>query len=86
MYDYISRQPFEAYSKGRGYLTMLKNAISMHSDAVFGSKNVQYSCSEYETFVKHREMESASEGPGRPIYKNQAKKERTSSFTLAEGS
>lgn len=33
---------------------MLKNAISMHSDAVFGSKNVQYSCSEYETFVKHR--------------------------------
>jgi hypothetical protein len=56
---------------------MLKNAISMHSDAVFGSKNVQYSCSEYETFVKHRILQkwkSASQGPQRPIYQNQAKK------------
>ncbi len=49
----------------------------MHSDAVLGSKNVQYSCSDYETFVKHPDfskMESASQGPQRPIYQNQAKK------------
>ena len=61
----------------------------MHSGAVFGRKYVQYSCSDYETFVKHRDfqkLKSAPEGPERPIGPKSGKKERTFSFTLAEGS